>query len=104
MIAELLSDFNEFKDYYGLIKKKLTSGLNKEDESNPPSRIFKPEEIEIPPFLPQTEKVRLEMAAYYSTVRRADDSIGNVIQALKDTGVYDKTIIFFLSVRALDNT
>ena len=83
--------------YYGLIKKKLTPGLNKEDESNPPSRIFKAEEIVIPGFLPQTEKVRLEMAAYYSTVRRADDSIGNVIQALKDSGVYDETIIIFLS-------
>jgi N-sulfoglucosamine sulfohydrolase len=83
--------------YYGLIKKKLTVGLNKEDKNNAPSRIFKAEEIVIPPFLPQTDIVRLEMAAYYSTVRRADDSIGNVIQALKDSGVYDQTIIVFLS-------
>ncbi|MDD7985561.1 sulfatase-like hydrolase/transferase [Lentisphaera marina] len=75
----------------------MTPGLNKEDQSNAPSRIFKPEEIVIPAFLPQTDKVRLEMAAYYSTVRRADDSIGNVIQALKDSGVYDETIIVFLS-------
>ena len=37
------------------------------------------------------------MAAYYSTVRRADDSFGQVIKALKDTGVYDKTIFIFLS-------
>jgi len=72
-------------------------GLNRRDIDNHPSRIYKPDEIVVPGFLPDTPKVRQEVAAYYSTVRRADDSIGQVIKALHDTGVYENTVIIFLS-------
>ena len=41
--------------------------------------------------------MRKELAAYYSTVRRSDDSVGQVIRSLKEAGVYDNTIIIFFS-------
>ena len=49
----------------------------------------------MPKFLPDTPLSRQEMTAYFNSMRRADDSFGNVIKALKDTGVYDNTIIVF---------
>jgi len=76
---------------------KTGVGLNRQDKDNHPSRIYKPGEIVVPGFLPDTPKVRQEVAAYYSTVRRADDSVGQVVKALRDTGVYDNTVIIFLS-------
>ncbi len=76
---------------------KKGEGLNRQDVDNPPSRIYTPEEIVVPGFLPDTPTVRQELAAYYSTVRRADDSVASVIQALRDTGTYDNTIIVFFS-------
>ena len=83
--------------FYNWEKKALKPGLNKEDIDNPPSKIFKANEIVIPKFLPKTPLVKQEMAAYYSTVRRADDSFGYIIKALKDSGVYDNTLIIFFS-------
>lgn len=76
---------------------ELSTGLNGPDRDNAPSRIFKPDEITMPRFLPDTPLSRTEVTAYYNSVRRADDSVGNVIKALKDTGVYDNTLIVFFS-------
>jgi len=78
-------------------KGKLSTGLNGQDKDNPPSRIFKDDEITMPKFLPDTPLARKEVTAYYNSVRRADDSFGNVIRALKDEGVYDNTLIVFFS-------
>ena len=78
-------------------KGKISTTLNRDDIDNPPSRIFKPGEIAMPKFLPDTPLARKEVTAYYNSVRRADDSFGNVIKALKDTGVYDNTLIVFFS-------
>ncbi len=82
---------------FGFKGGKVTTGLNGQDKDNPPSRIFAPDEITMPGFLPDTPLSRQEMTAYYNSVRRADDSVGNVIQALKDAGVYDNTLIVFFS-------
>lgn len=76
---------------------KTGVGLNGQDRDNPPSRIYSTDEIIVPPFLPDTPKVRQELAAYYSSVRRSDDCIGKVIDALKETNVYDNTIVIFFS-------
>ena len=78
-------------------KGELSTKLNKQDIDNPPSRIYTPDEITMPSYLPDTPLSRKEMAAYYSSVRRADDSFGKIIQALKDTGSYDNTVVLFFS-------
>ena len=83
--------------YYNWDKKTSKPGMNKDDIDNAPSKIFTADEVIIPKFLPNTPLVKQEIAAYYSTVRRADDSFGQVIKALKDSGVYEKTIFIFLS-------
>lgn len=76
---------------------KRGEGLGALDRDNPPSRIYGPDEIIVPGFLPDTPLVRRELAAYYSSVRRADDSVGQVLRALKDTGVADNTLLIFFS-------
>jgi N-sulfoglucosamine sulfohydrolase len=67
------------------------------DDPNVPSRVFKPEETPIPGFLFEDKVVRAEMARYYSSVRRADDCVAAVLQALNESGEADRTVIFFLS-------
>jgi len=62
-----------------------------------PSKVFKPEEVNVPGFLPDLPEVRQEMAEYYSSVRRCDDGIGALIELLKKSGEYENTIIVFLS-------
>ena len=62
-----------------------------------PSRVYRPDEVETPGFLPDLPEVRREVAEYASSCRRCDDTVGRVIAALKDTGAYGNTLIMFLS-------
>ena len=62
-----------------------------------PSRVYKGEEIEVPGFLPELPDVRKEIAQYYSSVRRCDDTVGAVLRALRESGQAENTLIMFLS-------
>ena len=66
-------------------------------DENVPSRVFTPEEVPVPGFLPDDPIVRKELAHYYSSVRRADDGVGAILDALKASGEDENTIIVFLS-------
>jgi len=66
-------------------------------EVNKPSRIFTAAEVPVPGFLPDDPGVRAELALYYSSVRRGDDCLGEVLRALKESGEDGRTAIVFLS-------
>jgi len=62
-----------------------------------PSKVYTSDEITVPGFLPDLPQVRKEMAAYYSSVRRADDGVGAVLEALNASGQEANTIVVFMS-------
>lgn len=62
-----------------------------------PSKVFSPEEVPVPGFLPDDPVVRKELSLYYSSVSRADDAVGSIIEALKASGEDANTVIIFLS-------
>lgn len=66
-------------------------------DDNVPTKVFTPEEVPVPGFLPDDPIIRKELAHYYSSVRRADDSVGAILDALKASGQEESTIIVFLS-------
>lgn len=88
----LLNIADPHKPFYGEGKK----GQGFEDP-NVPSRVFTPEEVVVPGFLPDDPVIRKELALYYSSVRRADDGVGAILDALKASGQDENTIIIFLS-------
>ena len=51
-----------------------------------PSRVFTPDEPPTPGFLFEDPVVSKELAHYYSSVRRADDGVGHILQALEESG------------------
>ncbi len=51
----------------------------------------------VPGFLFDDPVVRKELAHYYSSVRRADDCVGEVLKALNESGQKEGTAILFLS-------
>ncbi|MEE2900327.1 MAG: sulfatase, partial [Gemmatimonadota bacterium] len=63
----------------------------------PVSRVYAPEEIEVPGFLPDLPEVREELAAYYTSVHRADDVVGAILEILEEEGFGDNTLVMFLS-------
>ena len=67
------------------------------DDANVPSKVFTPDEVPIPGFLFDDPQIRLELAHYYSSVRRADDCVGATLKALEESGQVDDTVVVFLS-------
>lgn len=59
--------------------------------------FYKPEEVIVPPFLPDTPACRAELAQYYQSVSRIDTGLGHLIDILKARNLYDKTLIVFTS-------
>ena len=77
----------------GKFRKRIKAG------KPPPkaSRVYKPQEVEVPGFLPDIPDVRKEVAQYFGSVHRADETAGAVLRALKETGFEDSTLVMFLS-------
>ena len=76
--------------------KAMPSRKGKVPNSHP-SRVFKPNEVVVPGFLPDTKDVRDELAGYYCSVRRCDDVVGHVVDMLDEKGLAENTIVFYLS-------
>jgi len=62
-----------------------------------PSRIYQPNEIVIPGFLPDLPTIREEIAQYYSSVSRADDVVGRVLVELEKAGFAQNTLVMLKS-------
>jgi N-sulfoglucosamine sulfohydrolase len=62
-----------------------------------PSRIYTPEEIAVPGFLPDLPGVREELSYYYNSAKRLDDTFGRVLQALEESGYRENTLVIFIS-------
>ena len=56
-----------------------------------------PDNVIVPPYLPDNEATRETVARNYSNIELMDNEVGNLIQQLKDDGLYENTIIFFYS-------
>lgn len=63
----------------------------------PPSRIYTEKEVTVPGFLPDIPGVRKEITRYFNSVRRADDIVGAIFQALEKSGQADNTLVVFIS-------
>lgn len=56
-----------------------------------------PDKVTVPPIYPDTKTVRRGIARLFTNIEIMDSQVGQIIQMLKDDGLYDKTIIFFYS-------
>ena len=75
----------------------LPNKVKDERRVSVPSHVYTAEEVSVPGFLPDLPDVRREMAEYYSSVRRADDCVGVMLETIEDLGVRDNTIVLFMS-------
>lgn len=61
-------------------------------------RTFKPGEVAIPGFLPASlPEVRLEIAEYFASVHRCDQTVGVILEELRSAGLEHNTVVVFLS-------
>lgn len=55
------------------------------------------ENVVVPPYLPDTEEVRGDLALYYDEISRMDAYIGELISELEKQGISNNTFILFIS-------
>ncbi|MFC2126356.1 sulfatase [Bacteroidota bacterium] len=57
----------------------------------------KPEEVDVPPYYPDSPIVRKDIARHYDNIAIMDSQVGDILSELKEDGLMDSTIIFFYS-------
>ena len=62
-----------------------------------PEVTFDPEAIELPPYFPDTPKVRQAMARMYTNIEYCDGVLGQLLDQLEEDGLDDDTIVFHWS-------
>jgi len=62
-----------------------------------PSQRQNPKKLELPPYYPDTPIVREDWKRNYELITAMDAWAGDLIEQLKEDGLYDNTIIFFWS-------
>ncbi len=58
---------------------------------------YKPEEVLVPSYLPDTPACRAELAQCYESISRVDSGIGRLVEILKAAGKFDDTLIIYIS-------
>jgi N-sulfoglucosamine sulfohydrolase len=56
-----------------------------------------PDKVKLPPFYPDTDSVRLDVARFYSNISEMDDWVGEQLKELENLGLMENTIIMFWS-------
>lgn len=59
--------------------------------------FYSPDDVKVPPFVPDTPAARADLAAQYTTVSRLDQGIGLVLQELREAGHENDTLIIYSS-------
>ncbi len=62
-----------------------------------PSRVYGPDEVTVPRSVPDLPGIRRDLAKYASSVRRLDDTVGACLEALRESGMEQDTVVIFLS-------
>ena len=59
--------------------------------------FFDPAKVPVPPFLTDNAETREELAHYYQSCARIDQGVGRLVEILKKSDLFDKTLIVFTS-------
>jgi len=61
-----------------------------------PQRL-KPDEIDLPPYLPDLPEIRKDFARYHDRITAMDKEVGKILTELETTGLAENTIVFYYS-------
>ena len=58
-------------------------------------QITNPKEVSLPPYYPDIESVRSDLARHYDNIALMDTRVGNILSALKEDGLLENTVIIW---------
>ena len=56
-----------------------------------------PGDVLVPPFLPDADSTRKDLALYYDEISRLDSFLGKIMQVLKEQGVDENTLVIYMT-------
>jgi arylsulfatase A-like enzyme len=59
--------------------------------------VTDPGAVPVPPYLPDTDSVRRQIARHYDNIARVDSQVSDVLAQLRADGLADETVVFFWS-------
>ncbi len=59
--------------------------------------FYEPAKVPVPAFLPDTPQTRAELSQYYQSVSRVDQGLGRLVELLKKSGQWERTLLIFTS-------
>ena len=62
-----------------------------------PQKTVTADEVTVPPYYPDHEVYREEIAHHYNTILQLDEILGNIVAKLKEDGIYENTVVFFFT-------
>ncbi len=71
--------------------------LRKVNDALPPDMRHAPGDAPVPPYYPDTPRVRENLAAYHTQITLMDRAAGEILDQLDEDGIADDTIVFFFS-------
>ena len=78
--------------------------LEEKQYSNfPAGRKTDPESVTVPADYPQNRLYREVVAEHYDSIRKDDDFIGGVLEGLKQSGLWENTIVVYVSDHGANN-
>jgi len=57
----------------------------------------KPEDVTLPPYIPDSPQARYDWAVYFDAVEQMDSVVGTLLKELDESGLADNTIVFYYS-------
>lgn len=84
----------EGQPFFAVFNRSVTheSGVHGKKHRSP--RVTDPDEVPVPSFLPDTPKVRDDVARHYDNIAALDKWIGKMLDELETDGLADSTIVF----------
>lgn len=62
-----------------------------------PAALHNPDDVPVPPYMPDVPEVRGDIARHYDNLKALDDEVGDILDALDASGQADNTIVMFLA-------
>jgi arylsulfatase A-like enzyme len=57
--------------------------------------VVSPEDVSLPPYYPDTPRVRADVARHYNNVHRMDERVGEILDELQADGLLDSTVVIW---------
>lgn len=74
---------------------------NERPYSDVPETQYSPDDVVVPPYLPDVPDVRADLAEYYQAVSRFDFGVGCLLDALEESGRADETLVIVTTDHAM---